>query len=416
MYYNTAKRKPIYDQIYKTMNAAVGELAKGPAHADGLAFMGWYDSDGKRWDAETEIKEDVTLTARYGYKVTFKPEDADDIVRYVDEALGTLPTAPYREGYSFTGWYFSDTDGNADLNNPANANSVVAANCDIIGVYAPITVYTITVGDLTVSGRELYIRARNTGRAYDGNYTAVSTDYLYVYSKDTDGTEHEIDCQLTDWGPVSNDNPLTHSYTLRLLGTGDTAAYNGIVALRITLSGDIAPGVYDITPGEDPSAPRPNYEVTYDAPGTLTIGVARVSNDNAATWTYCPYLAENVGELLGAFEYADSLRGSSDVIVETLCDEATISGLKTTYAWHPGCTSPAISVWAILTTGSGSGQRKLRTTRLASSLPRLAKMRMSHPTVWSASAMRRTTRSRIATAPSYTASNAAETTPTFTGT
>ncbi|PRZ66578.1 internalin, partial [Listeria monocytogenes] len=81
-------------------------------------FTGWYDAKtgGTKWDFTTNTMpaRDLTLYAQFSvnsYQATFDVDGAttEETVDY--QALLTEPTAPTKEGYTFTGWYDAKTGG-----------------------------------------------------------------------------------------------------------------------------------------------------------------------------------------------------------------------------------------------------------------------------------------------------------------
>ncbi|EAF1122880.1 LPXTG cell wall anchor domain-containing protein, partial [Listeria monocytogenes] len=98
----------------------VTDLIKEPATPtkQGYAFLGWYDarSGGTKWDFATDKMpdKDMTLYAQYSkqsYKVIFNNtgNKKEESVQF--ETLVKEPTAPTKQGYTFTGWYDAETGG-----------------------------------------------------------------------------------------------------------------------------------------------------------------------------------------------------------------------------------------------------------------------------------------------------------------
>ena len=114
----------------------------------GAHFIGWYDADNHKVDAQTNLLSNVEVTAQFGYTVDFYAEDKPEIrlaTREVQEntALGWLPTAPYREGYTFKEWRIGDQVIDADY--------VVNSNVTVTGYYAELSIYTVTI-NYTING------------------------------------------------------------------------------------------------------------------------------------------------------------------------------------------------------------------------------------------------------------------------
>ena len=151
----------LIEDIIKDVNTKIGELPE-PAETigEGAAqrhFMGWFDSNGIQYTADTLLTKDVTLTAKYGYKVTFRVPKAGTTGQYdvVDErlvvpntSLGWLPAAPYRVGYSFRNWTLGDAG-----DPPVSSDYVVTGNVTITGHYDDISIYTVTV-EYQIQGEE----------------------------------------------------------------------------------------------------------------------------------------------------------------------------------------------------------------------------------------------------------------------
>ncbi|PSA35362.1 internalin, partial [Listeria monocytogenes] len=100
---------------------AYQELLTEPAAPtkEGYTFTGWYDAEtgGNKWDfsVNTMPARDLTLYAQFSvnsYQATFDVDGTttEETVDY--QGLLTEPTAPTKEGYTFTGWYDAKTGGN----------------------------------------------------------------------------------------------------------------------------------------------------------------------------------------------------------------------------------------------------------------------------------------------------------------
>ncbi|MGY3777292.1 InlB B-repeat-containing protein [Isobaculum melis] len=115
---------------------------------EGYTFTGWYDAvtAGNKWDfASNKMPaKDVTLYAQYtvnDYTLTLDNEGVTTAQTVTFDTLATEPTAPTKEGYTFTGWYDAATAGNKwdFANNKMPAKDVT--------LYAQYTVndYTLTL-------------------------------------------------------------------------------------------------------------------------------------------------------------------------------------------------------------------------------------------------------------------------------
>ena len=92
-----------------------GDHASEPLapHKDGCIFKGWYVGDTAWSFEESQITEDVTLTAKWEritYTVSFD-SDGGNKVEPITVAHGdpvTAPVPPTKENNKFLGWYFGD--------------------------------------------------------------------------------------------------------------------------------------------------------------------------------------------------------------------------------------------------------------------------------------------------------------------
>ncbi|TXG34449.1 LPXTG cell wall anchor domain-containing protein, partial [Listeria monocytogenes] len=85
---------------------------------EGYTFTGWYDAEtgGNKWDFSTDTMpaHDLTLYAQFSmnsYKTTFNVDGTTTEETVAYQELLTEPTAPTKEGYTFTGWYDAKTGG-----------------------------------------------------------------------------------------------------------------------------------------------------------------------------------------------------------------------------------------------------------------------------------------------------------------
>lgn len=101
-----------------TPDTTVGALPEAPTR-EGHTFLSWNtkaDGSGDVFTEETEVTGDTTVYAQWelvpwSYTVTFLRNDGSDetdptvlTVAAPATTVGTLPTAPTRSGYTFTGW------------------------------------------------------------------------------------------------------------------------------------------------------------------------------------------------------------------------------------------------------------------------------------------------------------------------
>ncbi|EPP0904172.1 InlB B-repeat-containing protein, partial [Listeria monocytogenes] len=103
-----------------TQTLPVNDVAKEPTTPtkQGYVFTGWYDarSGGTKWDFATDKMpdKDMTLYAQYSkqsYKVIFDNAGNKNEKSVQFETLVKEPTAPTKQGYTFTGWYDAETGG-----------------------------------------------------------------------------------------------------------------------------------------------------------------------------------------------------------------------------------------------------------------------------------------------------------------
>ncbi|EBF5841147.1 LPXTG cell wall anchor domain-containing protein [Listeria monocytogenes] len=86
---------------------------------DGYTFDGWYDAEtgGNKWNFATNKMpaKNVTLYARFtvkSYTATFDKDGTTTTQTVNYDSLIQEPTAPTKDGYTFTGWYDAETGGN----------------------------------------------------------------------------------------------------------------------------------------------------------------------------------------------------------------------------------------------------------------------------------------------------------------
>ena len=155
----------------------------------GHAFLGWFDGSEK-FDFDTPITKDITLTAKWGYKVTFDPDNGDAATYvYLDESTGTIAEGavenPQKESFAFKGWYkedgtkfeFGKTKVTADLKLTAKWKKT----------------YTI-IGNYNQEG-------------IPNDYYEVEEGYMFHF---TDKDENEYDWDIT---PIVEEYNKTHGTT-----------------------------------------------------------------------------------------------------------------------------------------------------------------------------------------------------------
>lgn len=104
-----------------TQTANYDSLLTKPAvpTKDGYTFDGWYDAEtgGTKWNFATNKMpaKNVTLYARFtvkSYTATFDKDGTTTTQTVNYDSLIQEPTAPTKDGYTFTGWYDAETGGN----------------------------------------------------------------------------------------------------------------------------------------------------------------------------------------------------------------------------------------------------------------------------------------------------------------
>ncbi|ECQ9388061.1 InlB B-repeat-containing protein [Listeria monocytogenes] len=104
-----------------TQTANYDSLLTEPAAPtkDGYTFDGWYDAEtgGTKWNFATNKMpaKNVTLYARFtvkSYTATFDKDGTTTTQTVNYDSLIQEPTAPTKDGYTFTGWYDAETGGN----------------------------------------------------------------------------------------------------------------------------------------------------------------------------------------------------------------------------------------------------------------------------------------------------------------
>ena len=145
------------DPASKTVDSpatTVGTLPSDPAKT-GLIFGGWYtqtNGAGTQFTASTPVTDNITVYAywvEYSYTVTFNdqgadmkhPDPASILVNSPATTVGSLPEAPQKTNFTFSGW-FTQTGGGGD--EFTDSTPVTGS----ITVYAKwIPVYTVTFND-----------------------------------------------------------------------------------------------------------------------------------------------------------------------------------------------------------------------------------------------------------------------------
>ena len=134
-----------------TVKVAVGEKvarpATDPSIEGGKLFRYWEDEKGAEYDFETPVTANITLTAKFGYRITFSLGEGVEGVAPETIWTGyatTLPSsAPVREGYTFKGW----TNGTEVY---ASGQRIVGKSLELTAIWEddnavpPVQTYTVT--------------------------------------------------------------------------------------------------------------------------------------------------------------------------------------------------------------------------------------------------------------------------------
>ena len=129
---------------------------------DGISFLGWFDGETKIVAGEYKVTKNVTLRAKWGYKVSF--ETAGLVYKSSDsEKLSTNPSSvtvvggttfkqtdinaalanySFMDGYTLAGWYFDSNFSNQFSDFTVNANKKLYAKFTKNG--AVVSFYKIT--------------------------------------------------------------------------------------------------------------------------------------------------------------------------------------------------------------------------------------------------------------------------------
>ena len=164
---------------------------------DGYIFIGWCNAEGTRVDGTdekpvtklTNVTEDMTITARWVKKsvVTFESNGGtpvDPITTETGEI--TLPDRPYKEGYSFIGWYYD----NGTFEQPFVGKNVVES----VTVYARWDEYLVKEDFENYTGSLFDIDPAITAKGYW--HSAVVDDgtgnkYMKYYITPSDTIEYD---------------------------------------------------------------------------------------------------------------------------------------------------------------------------------------------------------------------------------
>ena len=187
-----------------TYNDTIGELPTAPERT-GYTFNGWNsksDGTGEAVTDTTVITGNITAYAQWnvnGYTVTFDKNGGDTNANPVSKstnyntALGSLPTAPEKTGYTFIGWK-TEASGSGSA---FTATTVVTGDITVYAQWS-INSYTITYSNNTGIGIAPQDNNRyNYGSNANILFTPTPTKNGYVF---------------TGWS--KNSNAIIAEYTL----------------------------------------------------------------------------------------------------------------------------------------------------------------------------------------------------------
>ena len=120
----------------ESQTVSYGSVVSAPAdpEREGMVFLYWADAEGEEWNFNTAITENLTLTAVWGYEVTFMNGSEVFLTSEVEAGSPvSAPRDPYQDGYRFTGWYTDPECSTAyDFQTPVNAALTLYAGFDAI--------------------------------------------------------------------------------------------------------------------------------------------------------------------------------------------------------------------------------------------------------------------------------------------
>lgn len=230
----------------------------------GYNFAGWYtDSDlTTAFDPEVTITDNITLYAKWNPIVFTVSVSIDGVlttqsVNYGEDAL--LPTAPTKEGYTFTGW---SSDGK-------NITSDIMITASFL-----INEYTIT---FVVGEEELYTRNVNHGGTLANDLIPVVPDV----------TGKNGVWNTTDFTNITSDITVTAIYTDKVY----TVTY--VNKSGDTILGNASYGPFEISHGTVMTAPNASDSITgydfigydYDFEEAVTSDLTIVANYTKQSFT-----------------------------------------------------------------------------------------------------------------------------------
>ena len=264
----------------------------GTVSKDGVAFMGWYD-DAKKWDFDTDaVVKNMTLKAKWGYKVEFdadlgRPIPETQIV--IDGEKATEPpepSSPFR--LTFQGWY-TEEDRKWDF-----STDVVTKDIMLYADWGYIVEFDVNATDAATVPRQVVRQDEMAVKPADPAREGYTLKYWY---KDTDfhgeGIEWDFSTPITEditlyaeWDEgwivtfdVDGGSPTPPKQTVKdsekiKTVTAPTKEKFGFVGWRIGISVNYTPGIWDFeldTVVEDITLTAQwkegEYTVTFDSAG-----------------------------------------------------------------------------------------------------------------------------------------------------
>ncbi|MFZ2226466.1 MAG: InlB B-repeat-containing protein [Candidatus Moraniibacteriota bacterium] len=217
----------------------------------GYHFVDWSDSSTQNPRTDINVTADISVTANFvidNYTITFNKNtgdtEANPTTRTADyNTTVTLPTAPTKTGYTFTGWN-TIADGSGTTFSSATA---VTGN---LTVYAQWTInnYTITFN-------------KNTGDT-EANPTTRTADYNTTVTLPTAPTKTGY--TFTGWNTIADGSGTTFSSATAV--TGNLTAYAQWTVNSYTITFDKNGGDAEA----NPTTKTTNYNTTITLPTAPT--------------------------------------------------------------------------------------------------------------------------------------------------
>ena len=145
---------------------------------DNALFAGWYTENNEIFDFNTNVKTNITLTAKFKYTITYKNDNSIYKTESILENNKlTKPNDPIKDGYSFIGWYVEGNDVLFDFNEQINESYTLYAKWEKTNI--KITAY---------SGY--------TEGAYFEITDSSNSNYSFSYKKSDSSTYVNVDKEL----------------------------------------------------------------------------------------------------------------------------------------------------------------------------------------------------------------------------